>query len=197
MGIKVFDGSSSTPYSPPSQTGNSGKFLTTNGTTTSWSPTGITLLGSVTAAGSSVSFSGIDQSYRHLQVVSRGVNTSASEIGAIRVNGKTGESYYPYSETTGAGWNQGTSSYGARYIYTNESYFTYGVVNIYDYADTTNGAKVWKAQSGFKSSTGLYNSYGTFNSTSTNGDGIGPITSISLTTTNTFTAGTFLLYGVK
>jgi N-acetylglutamate synthase/N-acetylornithine aminotransferase len=63
----------------PSQTGNSGKYLTTNGTAKSWgtiSAGSMTLLSTTTLSGSVVEISSIDQTYNTL-VVDGGNSTSA------------------------------------------------------------------------------------------------------------------------
>jgi hypothetical protein len=200
MAIKVFDGSSSTAYSPPSQTDNSGKFLTTDGTTTSWGTTGMTLLGSVSASGSLVTFSNIDQSYRDLKIVGQGVRVNSAEVCQLRANGNAGSSYYPSNYAVGGTttWTFAQSTYGGYFMYYGNSNVSVNI-NIYNYtADSTTGAKNWDSISGSRSSGSyLFYSYGVFNSTSTAQDGIGPITSLQFYASNSWSQGIFYLYGVK
>lgn len=200
MVIKVFDGSSSIAYSPPSQTDNSGKFLTTNGTTTSWGTTGMTLLGSVNASGSLVTFSNIDQSYRDLKIVGQGVRSNSAEVCQLRANGAAGGSYYPCNYAVGGTttWTFAQTTYGGYFMYYGNSNVSVNT-NIYNYtADSTTGAKVWDSISGSKSSGSyLWYSYGVFNSDTSAQSGIGPITSLSMYAGNSWSSGTFYLYGVK
>jgi hypothetical protein len=200
MTVKVFDGGSGAGYTPPTQTGNSGKFLTTNGTATSWSPTGYTLLGSISATGTTATFTGIDQSYKDLKIVSDGVRSGTTgDFVQVKVNGLAGSTYYPYAYNTG---NATTISSSAT---TNGGYFmqsgnsiTNGVLDIYDYANTTINAKPWRAISCAKSSYSyLFSGWGAFNSDTSTQSGIGAITSVSLYASNSWSSGTFYLYGVK
>jgi hypothetical protein len=90
MGINIFDGGSGTGFSPPNQTNNSGKFLTTDGSATSWQPTGMTLLSTTSLGGTTTTISSIDGSYNSLFALVYGV-TNASGDGHFRVaaNGST------------------------------------------------------------------------------------------------------------
>ena len=80
----------------PSQTGNSGKYLTTDGTTSSWgtvSAGGLTLLSTTTLSGTSVTVSSISGSYKNLFVYAKNVNTSGNDYVRVRLNGDTGTNY--------------------------------------------------------------------------------------------------------
>ena len=82
----------------PSQTGNSGKYLTTDGTNSSWgtiSAGGWTQLASGTLSGLSVSLTSISQDYRNLHLVITGAyrNSSGSYI-LVRINSNTNNQYY-------------------------------------------------------------------------------------------------------
>ena len=79
-------------YVLPSQTGNSGKFLTTNGTAASWGDaSSITLLSTTSLSGASTTISGISGSYSKLFGVVYGV-TNATADGNFRIapNASTG-----------------------------------------------------------------------------------------------------------
>jgi len=199
MAIKIFDGSG-TGYTPPSQTNNSGKFLTTNGTTTSWSPTGMVLLGSATAAGNLVTFSSIDQSYRDLKVVGESLRSNSTEVCQVRANGVAGSSYYPcfYAVKDTTTWTSAQNTYGGYFMYCYANNTSVNL-NVYNYtADSISGAKVWDSISGVKNS-GSYLFYGNgvFNSDTSAQSGIGPITSLGFYSSNGWNNGTFYLYGVK
>ena len=76
----------------PSQTGNSGKYLTTDGTNKSWgtvSSGGMTLIATATPSGATgVSFSSIPQSYKQLMVVWKFVTFSSPDTNVwVRLNG--------------------------------------------------------------------------------------------------------------
>jgi hypothetical protein len=82
MAIKVFDGSSGAGYSLPTQTGNAGKRLTTNGTTATWQMPGFNLIAkTVATGGNSISFSNIPQTYNHLRVIGSGTIDGTTEVG--------------------------------------------------------------------------------------------------------------------
>jgi hypothetical protein len=96
----------------PSQTGNSGKYLTTNGTSKSWgtiSAGGMTLLSSLalgTGTGTTISFTSIPSSYKqlHLQII--GMNSGTGGVGTVvhvTTNGVTTGGYrwqFTYSSGT-------------------------------------------------------------------------------------------------
>ena len=80
----------------PSQTGNSGKYLTTNGTSSSWgtiSAGGMTLLASGTLSGAAVALTSIDQTYKALRLVLQSTSMSASDQGVLRFNNDSSTSY--------------------------------------------------------------------------------------------------------
>jgi hypothetical protein len=123
MAIKVFDGGSGSGYSLPTQTGNAGKTLTTNGTTATWQMPGFNLITSgVAISGSTFAFTNIPQTYNHLRVIASGEN-STQEI-RMRLNAGVDSftsAYHQYgsaSAVNGAGYSTGLglgnfqSSYG-------------------------------------------------------------------------------------
>ena len=82
----------------PSQTGNSGKYLTTDGTDASWGAIAggsMTLLSTTSLSGSSTTVSSISGSYKDLLIRLIGARTSNVAAGAvfIRANGNTGGNY--------------------------------------------------------------------------------------------------------
>ena len=198
MGINIFDGSSGTGFSPPDQTNNSGKFLTTNGSETSWQPTGMTLLGSATASGSTISFTNIDQSFRDLKIVGQQIRMNSNDIVWVRVNEKTGSSFYPCLYNTGTStWTATNQQQGAAFGYVRDSDTDINL-NIYNYANTGIGSKVFDSRSGIKNTTGqFFFSFGVFNSDTSSQSGIGAITSLTFYSPSTWLGGTFYLYGVK
>jgi len=93
----------------PSQTGNAGKYLTTDGTTSSWgtiSAGSYTSLATGSLTGNQVTISSISSSYRELVLVINNLSLSASDEFAIRVNGQT--SGYGFGSTRGG---SGTGQY--------------------------------------------------------------------------------------
>ena len=199
MAIKVFDGGGGSGYTPPSQTNNSGKFLTTNGTTTSWSPTGMVLLGSAAASGNLVTFSAIDQSYRDLRVIGDSIRAGSAEVCQVRANGAAGSSYYPTSyQSQTTTWSNTTSTYGGYFMYYGSQNISV-VLNVYNYtANLDSGTKMWDSKSAQKNTSSyLFTSYGVFHSDASAQSGIGPITSLGFYSSTTWSNGTFYLYGVK
>jgi hypothetical protein len=202
MGIRIFDGSSSSGYTPPVQTGNSGKFLTTDGTSTSWSNTGMVLLGSVTATGTTVSFSNIDQSYRNLQIIGTNLRLGSSEIIQVRANNISGGSYYQvsYINQSSTSVTNTSGSSGAPFANITSSGRNGFILDIFNYSETTQNAKPWRSVSGNanSSSSGQFSGAGVFNSNSaTQYSGVENITSLQFTTTNSFDAGLIYIYGVR
>lgn len=83
----------------PDQTSNSGKFLTTNGTSTSWGdPTAASnwsLLGSASLSGATtITVSGISGKSKLMALISNGSTTQSNDLFAIRLNGDTNSNYY-------------------------------------------------------------------------------------------------------
>ena len=80
----------------PSQTGNSGKYLTTNGTAASWATVAggsMTSLASGSLSGSSVSLTSIDQTYKALRLVMNAASLSGSDQAVLRFNNDSSSSY--------------------------------------------------------------------------------------------------------
>lgn len=90
----------------PSQTGNSGKYLTTDGTTSSWgtvSAGGMTLLSTTTLTGTSVTISSISQDYKHLLIIVKNAYCNAGTDDVyFQLNGITTSSYgFRQTQNTG------------------------------------------------------------------------------------------------
>lgn len=78
MAIKTFDGASSSGFTLPSQTGNSGKVFTTDGTTATWQIPILTLIASGNVqSGNTLTFSNIPQTYKHLRIIAGGTGGTA------------------------------------------------------------------------------------------------------------------------
>jgi hypothetical protein len=74
----------------PSQTGQSGNYLTTNGTAASWgaiSAGGMTLLSTTTMSGTSTTLSSINQTYTNLFIAVYGINLAANNNFRLYPNG--------------------------------------------------------------------------------------------------------------
>jgi hypothetical protein len=99
MAIKVFDGGGGSGYSLPTQTGNAGKRLTTDGTNATWQMPGFNLITKTIATGGNViSFTNIPQTYNHLRVIGSGTINGSTEVG-IRFNNSMdfNSNYHQYS----------------------------------------------------------------------------------------------------
>jgi len=103
----------------PSQTGNSGKYLTTNGSATSWGTVasgGITLITTVnTTSGTSISTGTIDLTgYKQLTMICYSIGSSASTGGQFRYTPNGGSTMIFYGTPTG------TSSQAQYTMYTHD-----------------------------------------------------------------------------
>jgi hypothetical protein len=183
----------------PDQTSNSGKYLTTDGTNTSWgllAAGGMTLISTTTLSGASVTLSSIPQSYKSLVLYIRGykpVNDAA--MLRMRYNGVTTSSY----ATNDLGVSIGSQAFNVTYIYgsieqDNGTDTAFSTINIYDYTNTT----TWKYSTTFSvgnnqttpTNANLGSYFGITNQTAA-------ISSITLLPSGgNFTSGSALLYGV-
>jgi hypothetical protein len=185
----------------PSQTGNSGKYLTTNGTTASWgtvSGGGMTLLATTNCSGSStITFSSISQSYKHLLVTWDYIyNTSASS-----------NMYFQFNSGVSLSWSSvdlnGTSLNGASgggYSATqslatpnNSTPGNTGAMWVYDYANTSRYKSFALQSHGYSTASSSlrgYHNYGLIENPSSG------ITSINLTNGATMGGGQVRLWGV-
>lgn len=188
----------------PSQTGQSGNYLTTNGTTASWAavPTGgMTLLSTTSLSGATTTISGISQSYNSLFAVITGVTNATangqfrcapnasttitqgvSTVGISSVSNQTSDNTYLFLTDFGATYNW------TRTVATNSV-----ILLISNYASTS----AWKNftyTSGFDAATyafAISNGAGTIKTNSA-------ITSLVFSNSGgNLSTGTVLLYGVK
>ena len=178
----------------PSQTGNAGKYLTTNGTSTSWGTIaagGMTLLSTTTLSGSSVVISSIDQTYNSLMVVVQNPYL-ASGTGTLTLRPNSTSA----SAAISAAYNNAVSSaftelYGFSDPVTSTSgSFSY-CLQLHTYANSSFFKPfIWfggRATAG----TGNFIGGGTINQSSA-------ITSLQVTVSaGSFSGGTVLIYGVK
>ena len=110
-------------YVVPSQTGNSGKYLTTNGTVSSWgtiSAGGMTLISTASpSAATTVSFTSIPTTYKMLLVKFVARQSATNERFSVRLNNESGGIYnwtaasITGTNTTVTGGSTGSTSIGA------------------------------------------------------------------------------------
>jgi hypothetical protein len=185
------------PGSPvPSVSGQSGKYLTTNGSELSWGSTsamgGMTLLSTTTLAGASTTISGINGSYTNLLVFIQGF-TNATADGNLRIapNGDTTLcNYINTLNTSGAGsyFSSDIIKLGTITTFSRTTTNNTAVIEFQQYANTT-PRKLFTHKSnpsGFPCV-----GYGNYNNNSA-------ITSLVFSNNGgDFTGGTVLLYGVR
>lgn len=200
-GDMVYSSSGSTPARLG--IGTTGQVVTVAGGIPSWAtPTsgGMTIISTGTLSGSSVTFSSIPGTYYNLQLSITGFNAGGARL-QIRVNGDTGSNYVSGSARAlngSGGVNASAAAPGTATVayFDGEATPDSGATNtqiIYfpQYAATT-GAKVMTGSS-YTLSTYKCPS---INFSSYNGTEAA-ITSITILTGGTFSAGTYTLYGVK
>jgi hypothetical protein len=195
-GDTIYSSSGSTPARLG--IGTTGQVLTVAAGLPSWataSSGGMTLITSANLTGASVVLSSIPQTYNHLQLVIREfIPATDSRSCVVRFNGDTSNKYNSGLSTAG---NQSFGASSIVVIDTSDDGFdrTLGVLDIYDYTNTT----TWKVCHGTgiavnTTTTANFNSYvggAYWGNTSA-------ITSITVTTSGgNFTDGVVLLYGVK
>lgn len=176
-----------------------------------WSPAGAyDALATVTVpsgGAASVTFAGIPQGYKHLQIrgISKSTNTGTQPVVWLNFNGDTGANYTRHEVI---GYNSAASSYGAGnntwagyFISTgttglyDANIFGAGIIDILDYANTSKNKTI-------KSLTGMdtNNIYGYVGLTSGVWLNTSAITSITLTSSasaNIAQYSSFALYGIK
>jgi hypothetical protein len=192
----------------PSQTGQSGNYLTTNGTAASWgaiSAGGMTLISTTTLSGASVTLSSIPQTYKELKIVLLNAYGSANSLqSGVRLNGDSTATQYHSVINGGSDTYQGNVSNGnATYIAIGylQSGNTLGrrsssIVQFPRYTDTTADQYVAGMSFGHTGAAGV----GSYRGMMTNGvyNKSAAITSITIIIdSGTFTAGTVYLYGVN
>lgn len=183
----------------PDQTSNSGKYLTTDGTNTSWgtvTPGGMTLISTTTLSGASVTLSSIPQTYKSLVMYVRNyLPATSGQLLRYRYNADAGANRYGTNDlgVSVSGTFNGTSMYAQ--IEQNSTTATgFSNITIWDYTNTT----TWKyanvlcvSNNSGTSTTPMLGSYwAIYNQTTA-------ISSITLfANSGNLTSGTVLLYGV-
>lgn len=180
----------------PSQTGQSGNYLTTNGTAASWgaiSAGGMTLLSTTSLSGTSTTISSINQGYNSLFVIIKGWSYGGNN-GRLQIN--------PNS-TSGVSYLSGVT---AASVTQTPSNITEGPL-VYTPANTNNTYALYINDYTSSSAVKPIHTYGLGNSNNQTGfvlsGGISitsAITSLQVTTSaggSTFSAGTVQIYGVK
>jgi hypothetical protein len=131
--VYVYDGSAWLDVSSeiPSQTGNSGKYLTTDGTNASWATVsggGMTLIQETVASGlSSLSFSSIPSTYKHLYLTWSGVYASATGSGFnIRFNNDSTDIYSMRYCTLENGSFSNSGTNGGTMVQNNSNFAPFG-----------------------------------------------------------------------
>lgn len=167
---------------------------------------GMTLIGSTSPTGTNtVTFSSIPSTYSDLQLVFYNVRQAATGTDTIglTVNGITGANCYYYQRVSGstAGGTNFINIPVASVLAVNGS-TAGGFVYLPNYTDSTSNGKIITFYTNTLNNNTAFNtaSWGNGSAIGTSANaynGVGAITSITLTMTNNYAAGTFLLYGVK
>ena len=183
-------------------TGTNGQYLTTNGTTNSWttlSAGGQTLLSTTTLSGTSTTISSINQTYNQLIIIITGIslNSTSSAYPTIKPNGVSGQCSIVRQISVGASPSAQGGATSNIDIHnnlwaasnTNNAF----ILTISNYASTTN-YKPW-------SYTGQFINSSSVTETTNGGGNILTNTAISSIQFDTqgpsFDAGTVRIYGVK
>lgn len=143
---------------------------------------------------SSVTFSSIASTYKHLQIRFSLTNTTTDYDAILYFNGDTTNSNYRSHYLRGDGSNAASGTYAVPYLYaTSQTYPTAGVVDILDYTNTNKNTTT-RALAGFdKNGSGVVY----LNSTLwLNTNAVSSIT-ISADATQFATGSHFALYGIK
>lgn len=190
---------SAVPTEIPSQTGNSGKYLTTDGSATSWGAIasgGMTLLSTTSwsnGSGGAVTVSGINQTYKNLHIIAYGFTpSSATSNLQMNCNSSTSHTYTGVFQTA-----IGNATTGSFLIWNTSQDSGTGAnsfaVDIYNYS-TSNPNKIIAA-------TGATTAAGVVKSSIVNGayKSTSAITEIQFNVAgaNSISGGTILIYGVN
>jgi hypothetical protein len=191
----------------PSQTGNSGKYLTTDGSAKSWgtvSAGGMTLLSTTSLSSSSVTVSSISQAYKNLVIYVKDMTFASGEAALrLRLNGDTSSNYVdgfvtanarllPTMSTTGS-QNDFMRVTGLQPRYNSANFFA--EIEIPDYTNTAT-AKIVKMNNKF-------NDQDDSSQCSSTGSGAwskAPEAIDSITiylSASTFSSGSIEIYGIK
>ena len=154
-------------------------------------------------SGSSITFSSIPSTYKHLQLRIFSQQITSDQNYRISFNGAPGGTSYAIHNLTGSGSNPATagaapsySAYDTMYIPSNASSTTYPIIGIYDILDYTNTNK-YKTARGFWG--GDYNGSGVVQFESCLWMSTSAISSIQIKpySTNFLSGFTASLYGIK
>ena len=180
----------------PSQTGNAGKYLTTDGSATSWGTVAsgsMTQIATGTFSGATTTISSIPQSYKSLYLTFTSVSNSdaAGYYLLLRYNSETASTYL-WSNVANGGASSASGEPGIRIG--QQSFLP----------DNQNNGTITMplySVSGLRKLS-IYNSVRYDGSIVTSGTGsttgvTAAITSINFTTSFTFSGGTYILYGVN
>jgi len=201
--IQVYSGSAwvTKSGSLPSQTGNSGKYLTTDGTTASWgtvSAGGMTSIASGSLSGSSVTITSIAGTYKNLILSIDNPYHSNQPALLLRFNGDSGASNYRWVSINTGNTSVNTSSAGSSIsllpnnIGGNSTSYASAYVEIPNYA-LTNVRKAITTIGNYGDGSVPLSSFATGGWVSASA-----ITSITiLVSSDSFTGGTYTLYGVN
>jgi hypothetical protein len=185
--------------------GTAGQVLTVNGggTAPSWATPagggGMTSIASGSLSGSALSLTSISGSYKNLQLVLRNANTSSQCNLTLTINNNTGANYSRMTTFNSDSTFTSAVSAGSNNTQLNGDQLKSGrtntvIVDFNDYANTTS-YKQWMSQMSSEKYLGSY-----MQNALTLGvlDAVGAITRIDLTiSAGTFSAGTYILYGVN
>lgn len=181
----------------PGVSGQSGKYLTTDGKSLSWGTpsSGLTLLSTTTLSGSTLTISNINQSYVNLYGIINSVKISGGGTLAVNGNGSTSITSYQQMQnsTTLAGFSNTSWTINANVninsVSANENCFVFLIENY----SSTSTYKPCSSRAAFYSSntsTDYRWTTGIIATTSA-------ITSLNIVAGNTYTGGTISLYGVR
>lgn len=175
--------------------GTDGQVLTATSTSIGWETLtagGMTLIGSTTLSGSSVTIGSIPATYKDLRIVVRDFQPSTNGRALrLQLNGVTGSNYNNVSDNTSS------RAFAETYFTADLDHNSTGdgltVFDIPDYANTS----TWKSIDMFEivknastpANAGIAKRYGAFNQT-------GAISSVTLLSSVTLNGGTALVYGV-
>jgi len=185
--------------------GTAGQVLTVNGgaTAPSWATPsgggGMTVIASGSLSGSGLSLTSISGSYKNLQLVLRNAQPSTNTDWRFKINNNTSSIYDRYmiiqNATTFTTYaTQSSTSFGITWNNPKASTTTTAIFDLYDYANTTSPKQVQSAISYEQHGTGSYDTATFYGTARTNL----AVTRVDVTLdSGTFTAGTYILYGVN
>lgn len=123
----------------PSQTGNSGKYLTTNGSVASWATAasgGMTQIATGSLSGGTVTISSIAGTYTDLRLIVRNHETQSAQTSFnVRANSNTGSLYY--SGSANSTNDSAATSWSFQSASPANTPTSVMVLNIFNYASTS------------------------------------------------------------